>query len=45
MYDSLVAIPDGQSNQNIDDSEIDSYSDAYVKFDNHIDTIFNVDSD
>ena len=40
-----VAILDDKGNQNIDDSDIDSDSDAYVKFDNHIETIFNVDSD
>ena len=40
LLDILAAIPDGEGNQNNDDSDIDD-----VKFDNHIDMVFNDERD
>ena len=44
LLDILAAIPDGESIQNVDDSDTDSNSDDDVEFDNLIDIIFD-DSD
>ena len=40
LLDVLAAIPDGEGNPNIDDSDRDSDSGDDIEFDNHIDMLF-----